>query len=83
MKEKSTVALFTALWQFRRANLKLIEEDLPPIIKKEMLLRVYRLTDPVYQELECRWLQQASPVKIGKIGELITDPDAFTRFVSP
>ena len=81
--EKSTIALFTALWQFTCTNLKHLEEDLPPIIKKEMLLRIYRLTDPVYKELECRWLQQAPPVRIGENGMLVTNPDAFARFVLP
>ena len=79
--EKSTIALFTALWQFTRTNLKLIEEDLPPIIKKEMLTRVYQLTDPVYKELEYRWLQQAPSIRIGENGVLMTDSAAFARFV--
>lgn len=79
----ATDVLFIARWQYRCELQRVLKQELPPCIRKRMIQRFYQQTDPAEIELERRWLQQAPPVKIGNTGELVTDPDAFARFVSP
>lgn len=80
----ATDVLFIARWQYMCELQRVLKQELPPCVRKGMILRFYQQTDPVDIELEHRWLRQAPPVRIGNTGELVnTDPDAFARFVSP